>query len=228
MKQEDIDRLKEICDKEGFQVRARVMDKSVFEITVKDPWEGVCFVECVKDTDHKYYFKSKIYRVQYIDNSTLNIYTDNGELMTGISDYKKCDYGNVFKPSTEAEYVEQLKKEAFERYGEIKDGDKFQFYGKGFHSIKLSDTPDLDYFKEFDELSLWGFPLYKQGKWAKKLQERVEVEVNGRVWGDSSNSSYDFAFHFNVKNGVTKFNMNDCSIFLTEQLEKYLNNEINE
>ena len=200
MKQEDIDRLREICEKEGFQVSTFVMDKSLFEITTKDPWEGVEFF-----WDHT---NGKVYK------------TSNRSIQS--------EFFNLTSPAKEAEYVEQLKREAFERYGEIKDGDKFQFYGKGFHSIKLSDTPDLDYFKEFDELSLWGFPLYKQGKWAKKQGKRVEVEINDRVWRDISNGSYDFGFDFNVKNGGTNININDCAAFLASQLEKYLNNEINE
>ena len=122
----------------------------------------------------------------------------------------------------EAAYIKQLKKEAFKLYGEIKDGDKFQFYGKGFHSIKLSDTPELDYFKEFDELSLWGFPLYKQGKWAKKQEERVEVRYDSVSVG-SNGYRYEFInSRFKITNHVK------VGEFLAEQLQKYLNNEINE
>lgn len=127
----------------------------------------------------------------------------------------------ICKPSTESAYIEQLKREAFERYGEIKDGDKFQFYGKGFHSIKLSDNPDLDYFKEFDELSLWGFPLYKQGKWAKKQDKRVEVAF------DYSAKDLDgYSYKFTIEN-FKSLNHKDIGEHLASQLEKYLNNEIN-
>lgn len=210
MKQTDIDRLKAFCEKEGFQVRTRVMDKSVFEITVKDPWEGVEFIRGNGT--------NTIRKVVNYDGKLFSYFLRDSGNEGRIYTLHKSN----FKPSTEAEYVEQLKREAFERYGEIKDGDRFQFENEEIKAIKLSDTPEFDYSKEADELSMWGFYLYSFGKWAKKLPERVEVHFSNVSVG-SSGYRYEF-----INSKFKAVNHNKVGIFLASQLEKYLNNEINE
>jgi hypothetical protein len=94
MKQEDFERLKTVCEKEGFEI-AKLLSPGNVEMDVfaiankKDIWEGVEFVESN--------FSGKIYIKQDVNFEMLRL----------------------FKPSTESAYVDQLKKEAFKRYGEI-------------------------------------------------------------------------------------------------------------
>jgi hypothetical protein len=97
MKVEDFERLKAVCEKEGFDVLNLTHDdneKYVLVKKAKDEWEGVEFAESL------------------INGLIVNLPLNKSS-------------SHLFKPSTEQAYVDQLKAKAFELYGEIKEGDRF-------------------------------------------------------------------------------------------------------
>ena len=220
MKQTDFERLKAVCEKEGFELKQTVFsigafcnpNQELFQIKKKDIWEGVEFAECEVDSSEKNVKKGKIYPCKIVDGC-LEI--------TG--DYFHTDlYGTkFFKPSTEQAYIEQLKKEAFERFGEIKEGDRFdrtsidEKWGSDTVMEKFPfGTFHWKYDKSGDCLFIGRYGIYKEGKWATRVKERVEVNPK------------------NTKEVVKAFkeclekDKDQFVKFLASQVEKYLNNEI--
>ena len=109
MKTEDFERLKKLCDENGFELITESPDENdkFFVVKKKDKWEGVEFARLELDG---YCFDDYIeFKIDRIDD--VYIYTSSG------SKY----YKSSLQPSTEQAYVEQLKKEAFERFGDILD-----------------------------------------------------------------------------------------------------------
>jgi hypothetical protein len=220
MKTEDFERLKELVEKEGFTLHANSSPDIGEMVTVilrkKDPWEGVEFVM------DAWGFIFKIYKKE-----GERFYDCNGK-WESIS---RCS------PSTESAYIDQLKKEAFERFGQIKNGDKFK---RGW--LDERDTwPEIaeidntlrgfDYNKQHDQLNFRGTCIYEKGKWAKKVNRKIKVkhfdsktyEINS-FYGVENYSPIEIGlscfFHIH---GIKEFDLYDVSKFLTEQLENYLN-----
>ena len=228
MEKNDFERLKDICEKEGFELSKslislkseNLLERQLFEITKKkDDWDGVEFAECIdvpKDCPELVF--GRIYKV---------IYNEHGYIQ--FSGFKSSYGRNLFKPSTEQVYVEQLKKEAFERFGEINVGDKFD--RSKINSLwgieKIKDTK-ISYNKDLDRLFIGIDAIYEKGKWAEKVYERVKVlnsEASSEYLTVGTFPKFSFEFLINGKVGKN-FNLTDASNFLSEQLEKYLNDEI--
>ena len=160
MKTED---LKEISEKLGDGYSCVLKDGVV--LVDKDPFHGVEFV--------KHRFIGAIFKIGSVIAESLE----------------------NFEPSTEEAYVDQLKGIARERYGEIKDGDMFDigplFYGIESQLLErrivLDETGKYSYHSEDDVLSLHGFFLYKQGKWAKKVDKARVVSF---LYNDSDKLSF--------------------------------------
>lgn len=192
MKAEDFERLKAVCEKEGFEITG-MNSPDVWHITKKDIWEGVEFLSVVGF--------DKIYKIKGISNDVIFVEPD------------MCFTKSVCVPSTEQSYFEQLKREAFERFGEIKEGDEFT----SVYETRKINTIDWGigffYGKEDDYLSFNGWPIYKQGKWATKIKERVKVEPTCVAGNEIT---------FKVSNKINSIEMYD----LASQLESYLNGEI--
>ena len=150
--------IEEIREKLGPDYRVEENDGV---ITVCDIWDGVEFA--IAD------YNGIIYKIDRFETSPMKkIWFSHGKFLFP----EKC------KPSTEAAYVDQLKAKAHELYGEIKDRDRFVLPWIGNdHKISLKDEYDFYYDKETDVLDLHGFPLYRQGKWAKKVDEPIRVKV---------------------------------------------------
>jgi hypothetical protein len=211
MKQTDINRLKSICEKEGFFFDWDHVDHSAIIIREKkDPWEGVEFIEgCL----------GVIYKVAKTNSD--GIHTSCGKF-TWWDAVKKN-----YKPSTETAYIEQLKKEAFERFGEIKDGDMFDRSEMGLKNIpdisgilviKIIGDDYFNYYKDEDSLGYCGTIIYKSGKWAKKLPKRVKVGFVGfDVNGNYLNVLLEVFGKNNYPNGIGEH--------LSKCLEDYLNKE---
>ena len=209
MKNEDFDRLKKLCDENGFEMSYDHKDCETFNIsTKKDIWEGVEFAEdltvsgIVKITPEMGFIKDS----------------------EGTYIFKK-----LYKPSTEQAYVEQLKAKAFELYGEIKDGDRFDCsvlgLGNSLIIMKQGDC-NFEYFKETEDFRKGGFILYRNGKWAKKVPKRIEVEFHRIECSDSG-----MTLRFNGKGNsfislTENYKGGDLGRFLAKKLEKYLNGEI--
>jgi hypothetical protein len=169
MKTEDYDKLKKLCDENGFELLTESPKENdkFFVVKKKDIWEGVEFAECV---DNGLLSNSldigRIYKVREISlNQAIGI-----EGMWG--GYNR----HHFKPSTEQAYIEQLKRIANEKFGDIKEGDRFDIVGGGERTVSKNNTLQWEYFKGFDQLFYHNVEIYQQGKWATKLPERVKVE----------------------------------------------------
>lgn len=215
MKTEDFERLKAICEKEGFELvtESPKDNDKFFVVKKKDPWDGVEFVKV-----------AKIHKVYRIDGDKIYFANNRGETWALK---ENCTQ------STEEAYVKQLKKEAFERFGEIKGWDRFiDAYSKD----QLRVTHSLSgfvYSKDLDSLCIGGVIIYYKGKWAERVKERVKVEGihSGGSNQYDSESEWKYYFSFHLKNfdidyhGAEKM-YNKVLPFLAEQLEKYLNNEL--
>lgn len=165
MKQTDFDRLKAVCEKEGFEILNLTHDDNEKYVLVKkqkDIWEGVEF--------YRSKWSKSIYNINRIDL----------KLREGI---KLMDW----EPSTESAYIEQLKAECFKRFGEIKEGDRFDRSLIGYGKDSINFMPNrgyekgFDYSKESDTLYFDNLLIYESGKWATRVKERVKVvgaEIN--------------------------------------------------
>jgi hypothetical protein len=206
MKQEDYERLKAVCEKEGFDVELTNSEGKYFFITAnkKDPWEGVEF----------FIHPTGILPLKEVLSDRV------------ISTHKKredCDYRQFLikkcKPSTESAYVDQLKKEAFERFREIKEGDRFDVsslgLGTSINLFKQGINPVFNYDKKEDCFRLGQFRLYQQGQWATKLPKRIKVE-----WAKTSCDTITFNY-----GNAEDVNLVKDAPKIASIIEKYLNNK---
>lgn len=212
MKKEDFERLKAVCEKEGFECfePSNIQDEPIFLIRKKkDIWDGVEFSEYIhspmKNLSH--------FKIVRSDEQWLYM-SDGSEL-----------FKHNCKPSTEQAYIEQLKKEAHERFGEIQGGDRFDFTEVGFPSdksraVKIGYSNEKwEYDKELDRLYLHGFSIYQQGKWATRVKERVEVEYE---MASTSGKNY-LNLSYKVSRDIKGKEITEIALFLASQLEAYLN-----
>ena len=214
MKTEDFERLKEICEKEGFKVlNESVNDNDKFYVVVKkDPWGGVEFAECISvDKIGDCVTKSKIYKIEIFDNE-LHLVDDSEERDSFIRFHEN------FQPSTQQAYIEQLKKESFKRFGEIKEGDRFENPNGG--KDKRVNDPYWSYNKRYDWLYYGGCMLYKQGKWAERVKEMIKVTYIDWEYADNK---MEVNFSFKINDWKTVKDKDDVGDFLAKQLEEYLN-----
>ena len=204
MKSEDFDRLKAVCEKEGFEILNLTHndnEKYVIVKKKKDEWEGVEFACNPK----------RAFKIEKINSNAIYY---NDVLGLAWSGKNRC------LPLTESEYVTQLKAEAFKRFGEIKEGDRFDRdwgligkmpYGVGIIGDFKEDG--FDYRKCNDALMFRGTTIYIQGKWATKVKERVKVE-----WASTSCDT----IRFNYGNSKDVNLVKDGPI-LAKLIEDYLN-----
>jgi hypothetical protein len=225
---ERIEKLKKRAEKEGMklvvefgqEVNQNWSEPTFTATNPKDEWEGVEFAECV--------LKSLSYTVGLI-------YPIKHKTITCI-ETKIDDFNNensqdkmFFKPSTKSAYVEQLKAKAFELFGEIKEGDSFDQTPLKSHwgsNVKIKSSEKYlgwIYRKEFDDLYFNGLCLYKQGKWAERVKEKLSVTFDG---GNISEGSFYFILSNEAKEKLIKKGYYDAGICLSVELAKYLNDKI--
>jgi hypothetical protein len=225
MKQDDFERLKSVCEKEGFEIstyRESDDNGTLIHIKPKDIWEGVEFAECVDIAcDTPELKMGRLYKIKLIYGNYVQL--------IGLD----FSFGKqLFKPSTESAYVEQLKKEAFERFGDIKEGDRFDrtsvnpIWGNKELAKLIDGTFYLQYDKILDRLFYGNLCVYEKGKWATKLPKRIEVKWQWNTYRKQVfyNFYSDFSYMLVTKNDDEK--LVEIGDFLSSQLEKYLNNEI--
>lgn len=234
MKNEDFKELQEFCDKKGYQlVNESLEDNAKFFVVSKkkDIWEGVEFAECVKGfgIDDDCFTIGRIYKVNP-KGSGVNFkffLLDNNYDPNGFRAFNK----EFFKPSSEQAYVTQLKKEASERFGDIKEGDRFIEPDGKFWELsnvfKDSGNPQWDYLKIDDTLCYYCLVIYSKGKWAERVNERVKVyiesyEAESKKPNPEWNPNATFRF---ISRQEIKLDGN-VGQFLAKQLEKYLNKEL--
>lgn len=201
MKTNDLKRLRELIEKEGFEA---IFDFDSGEVIVqkKDIWDGVEFV----------HVNGIVFKVVNQDKYRLHFQNDTWA------------YKDICTISNEQAYVEQLKKEAFERFGEIKSGDKFkrnwiEERDQWPEIAEIDNTKrEFAYNKEFDQLTFRGTCIYEKGKWAERVKERIEVKYH------LSASNID-ALYFGFKISDLNFDRNKVGKYLAKQLENYLNDK---
>ena len=222
MNNEKLERLKKVLSGTEFEVEATSIYSAL--IPLKDIWEGVEYVECI--TDKAFNFKEgKIYRLaQGRDIDGIMCIYNEGNTLSSVY----IIYGNEpwFNPSTEEAYVNQLKAEAFEMYGDIQNLDRFEEPTSNIDTYRAVDNfvnPEWDYIKNDDELFFYSILLYKNGKWAKKLPKRIEVKFDG---GNVPDQSFFFIYIGPAREKLKSIGYNKTGEFLADQLEKYLNDEV--
>lgn len=212
MEQKEINRLKEICEKEGFDLSIVSFSDETgnkntwFDIKKKDEWEGVEFAEIITDSNG-FVTKGKIYIIYNIQGKYFNVTNDSGD-KNGIV-YKK-----YAKPSTEQAYKAQLIHEAKERFGEIKPGDKFLFNGQVI-CITGAYGLSFKYNKSIDALFFNAYAIYESGKWATKIT-KPEIKVEYTGW------EYQPRFHNAVNIGFKVPNSFVMSVRLGELLAEFI------
>jgi hypothetical protein len=205
MNDTDLKMIEKILDALGFRVNVSfAFEESQVVVTKKDPWEGVEFVMDAWG----FIFK--------IDKKEGERFYDCNGKWESIS---RCS------PSTESAYVEQLKKEAVERFGEIKEGDKFNpntIDKRWCESSEVNFDDDFCddwwYDNEEDRLLVGGVLIYSQGKWAERVKDRITVKYHKPA---SNNDAYYFGF----KISNLTFDRKKAGKYLAQQLENYLNDE---
>lgn len=216
MTEQEIEKLRE---KLGSDYSVKRMNGAI-TVELVDIWKGVEFAECIDDTGIGDDFTiGKVYKFS-VYNDELHLINDKGE-EDGI-----IGYDENFKPSTEAAYVEQLKAKAKELYGEIKDGDRFDasmFGSSNNVSINIKDYLIWSYSKGCDLLTLGGFRLYQQGKWAKKI-ERVRVVPSEIHYPKPDNLDQYVTVELRVIGGILDAKKSKgAAEVLAKCLEDYLN-----
>lgn len=213
MKQEDFNRLKSVCEKEGFEIEIQSIEgydqDFTFVAKKRDIWEGVEFFNTPKGI----FPLRKVLPDRIV--STQKIFYD--------SDYRQFKIEKC-KPSTESAYFEQLKAEAFERFGEIKVGDRFTSLRETVRINTIDNGDGFRYFGGEDDLFAFnGWVIYKSGKWAEKVKERIDVKWDG---GNVKDKSFYFLYDQETEQQMINRGLSKIGEFLASQLEKYLNDEI--
>lgn len=181
MNTEQKQKLNEICEANGFRIVSEEDDHVVVGLEV-DIWEGVRFAECVDSNHFEDFTKGKIYRLR--DGKSINddyAFIDDDGVGNGYSQYS--DNKKHFKPSTEGAYKAQLIKEAKDKFGNIKDGDRFKrdFIGGEVDLRTEFVIGDREYsrgwfyYPDTDRLCFHGHSIYFQGKWAERVEEERKV-----------------------------------------------------
>jgi hypothetical protein len=182
MLQEDLKEITELLEKNGYEFNSLNNSNdgyadlpvvgAIFKVK-KNIWEGVKYAKCKDNSGHPGLLKNgKIYKVEFakgFQEPTLTVLTNT------IRPVHTWLNAERFIPATEAAYKLQLIAEAKERFGEIKNGDRFDCSNigctkNGVISLGLGWILDhAEYDESKDELSLLSFVLYRQGKWVEKI-----------------------------------------------------------
>lgn len=202
MTTQDIEKLKALCEKEGFEVITESPydnDKFFVVRLMKDPWDGVEFVQ---------------------SNWSKTIYPVNQ-----IGNFKPCN--DEYTPSTESAYVEQLKATAHELFGEIKDGmefDRKELFPKVFLNPDQVQRSELgwSYQKDCDQLYFGNLGIYKQGKWAKRVEEPIRATI--KLYDFSRSNDMRLIFWINKERSKSfDWDNEELKNHIEESIEAFLN-----
>lgn len=204
MNKSDFDRLKAVCEKEGF-----IIDhfNGLYAIKEKEYLGGVEFCRVIKEIGNNCKV-GQICKLDLLNDLGRNIWIKN----------------NCIEPSTESEYIDQLKSDAFKRFGEINEGDRFERPEiKGaIRIVHKGDILEWDYIKADDQLFCYNAEIYSQGKWATRLPERVKVEFSDHI-AVANCDFHTHSFDFFVHRSAPQFDPEKVGEFLAQKLEEYLN-----
>jgi hypothetical protein len=208
MTNKDLERLENLLKGTDFEVKAG--DSMFACIILKDPWEGVEFVEYTGQLSCSFK-RGNIYKtISHVDKGIFAIDDEN----------KGNGFDNNrinFKSSTQEAYVNQLKAKAFELYGGIEDGDRFENANlSGICSFDINGTRRWDYSKKYDQLFFNNIEVYANGKWAKKLPKRIKISGINISINDNDQASEKYK---SIGQEAVVNYMSKC-------LEKLLNDEV--
>lgn len=222
MKTEDYERLKKLCDENGFEIISPGFYQADFHHIVskkkedtEDKVRSICD-KIIKDLNDQIDKNKDIWEgVEfYEDPSTGKIKPMTNYVINSL----KKGIRLLIHPSTEKAYVEQLKAKAFELYGEIKEGDKFENPSGGTREVDEKSNDQWEYYKGHDQLFFYNVELYCEGKWAKRLPKRIEVESK---YSFLESSREDLQCNFELSQKIN--DIEGVGQFLAKQLEEYLN-----
>lgn len=226
MTREEFTPLKEFCDNNGYELlNIDHEDNEKFFVIVKkkDPWKEVEFILNKVGVDMAL-TEGKIYKITSFEHHSPGavepmVICDSSEEVFCLKEFSE--------PSTEAEYVEQKQGECFERFGPEIDTSKIDGSNMDGGRIvfdKSKDSPFL-YRKDTDTLYACGVPLYQAGKWATRISNRIKV-TPGFYKSKGDNYMRHVKCSFEVQNLNNSADTSEVMNFLSSQLEKFLNGEI--
>ena len=204
---EQIEKLKKQAEKEGMKCEVVLSSPTFSATNPKDEWE---FAEAT--VTGTLIEKGKIYKVLNQAHNCIDIFGETNRIEERISKI-------FFKPSTEQAYIEQLKAKAMQLFGEIKEGDRFIDVERNIPLMVEHSISGFVYSKEIDALCIGGVLIYYKGKWAKRVKERVKV----KNWSYRTEEKKGKIYHELVFTAPIKKFSDDVHIFITKQLEEYLN-----
>ena len=206
MTEQDLHKLKSICEENGFEYNITDTDKEIVTLTIrkKNQWEGVEFCHS----------PNGVRKIDEMDGERL--YFTSGTWAQK----------SVCTPATEREYVEYLKKEAAEKYGEIKEGDLFNLNSISPLFKDKVTLPDVYirewyYDKNNDKLFYKDLLIYQKGQGASKITEFRASYID---WDYSDQGDLRLSFKCDMWNYVK--DKDDVGDYLAEQLQNYLNERL--
>lgn len=211
MTTQDIEKLKSLCEKEGFELdfisQSTQGAMDIFRVEKKDIWDGVEFA--IAD------YNGIIYKIDRFETSPMKkIWFSHGKFL----------FPENCKPSTESDYVEQLKAKAKELYGEIKDGDRFDrrdlCVGGGVDDAMCDSYKGFNYSKHNDTLYFGKFSIYSEGKWVKKINEPIKANITSFILSNPY-STIVFTTSHRIKEG--QVDAKEFKNHIEESIEAFLN-----
>jgi hypothetical protein len=189
-------------------------------------WKGVKYAKCVGDDliGVKKYDIVKLVEPGNIDRQYAFWVKD----LTKPREYRqdgffpgKVNYNRLdFIPATKEEIEAHLRKEAVERFGTIKLGDNF-IMADGREFLPFFDlSRTWLYNEESDELWFHDLLVYREGKWAERVPQKVKVIYAGTKV-DQQDKSTVVGFSFRLANIDSK--LIEYHNYLQSKLEEYLN-----
>lgn len=221
---ENLEKLENLIKSGGFEYHITDLDKNQVAMIIqsKDPWDGVEFAELLARVESDKYPTGYIVKINRIAQKWNDGNNHVFFFIDGDEDYSHI---NNFKPSTESAYVEQLKKEAFERFEEIKEGDRFDLSNihPNYNNDIVINGNEYDYHKSKDALFIGNENvkccIYKQGKWATKIESFKATYID---W-DYNDCGMEVRLAFKIPNWDKAKDKDKIGEYIAEQLEKYLN-----
>lgn len=137
--------------------------------------------------------------------------------------YRSAYFLEVYAPATKEEIETYLRKEAVERFGTIKLGDNF-IMADGREFLPFFDlSRTWLYNEELDELWFHDLLVYREGKWAERVPQKIKAIYAGtKVDRQDKSVVVDFTFRLTGVN-IDQINLHRVGDYLQSKLEEYLN-----
>ena len=125
---------------------------------------------------------------------------------------------------TETIYIDYLISKSKSLFGEIENGDEFEDINGIKTKTLLYSYSSFIYNNRYDQLFYGDVILYQAGKWAKRINQKVEVLLSGfNVKHYEKHTCFDPQFY--IYNLYNDYDYKEIHNFLGKKLEEYLNEE---